>query len=315
MSRRVRATLIGLASLLLCLTGIPAVAATSTATALTASTYSTNGADTCLNCHADPDVLGIFRTAHARPDDPRGPFGHGGLQCEACHGPGGLHARRMGLQRGGIVDFGPKATASVERQNQMCLTCHQSDAATQWATSAHAASDVACADCHRLHQSDDPVRELATQVDVCGKCHVAERAALFKPSRHPLRDGTMDCTSCHSPHGSSGPASLVADTVNDTCTSCHAEFRGPVLWEHQPVTENCDNCHSPHGTVQPALLKERPPFLCQQCHEAAGHPSAPQTPTGLPGRMPSPYLLVGGCVNCHSQVHGSNDPSGQYLMR
>lgn len=315
MSRRVHATLIGLASLLLCLTGIPAVAATSAAAPLTAATYSTNGADTCLKCHADPDVLGIFRTAHARPDDPRGPFGHGGLQCEACHGPGGLHASRMGIPRGGIVDFGPGAQSSVERQNQMCLSCHQSDAARDWAASAHAANDVACADCHRLHQSDDPVRDLATQVQVCAKCHLSERAALLKPYRHPLRDGTMDCTSCHSPHGSSGPASLVADTVNDTCTSCHAEFRGPFLWEHQPVTENCDNCHSPHGTVQPALLKERPPFLCQQCHEAAGHPSTPQTPVGLPGRLPSPFLLVGGCVNCHSQVHGSNDPSGEYLLR
>ena len=277
--------------------------------------YSPHGADTCLNCHFEPNIMAIFRTAHARPDDPRGPFGHGGLQCEACHGPGGAHVRARGRQHAGIVDFGPQAQASVQRQNRMCLTCHQSNTAHDWAASAHAANNVACADCHRLHQSDDPVQNVATQLDVCGKCHVAERLAVFKPSRHPLRDGTMDCTSCHSPHGSSGPASLVANTVNETCTNCHAEFRGPFLWEHQPVTENCDDCHEPHGTVQPSLLKERPPFLCQQCHEAAGHPSAPQTPTGLPGGMPSPFLLVGGCVNCHSQVHGSNDPSGQALMR
>lgn len=125
----------------------------------------------------------------------------------------------------------------------------------------------------------------------------------------------MACTSCHSPHGSSATASLVHETVNETCTSCHAQYRGPFLWEHQPVNEDCSNCHEPHGSVQPALLKARPPFLCQQCHEAAGHPSAPNTPAGLPSGMPSPFLLAGGCVNCHSQVHGSNHPSGSLLMR
>jgi len=27
------------------------------------------------------------------------------------------------------------------------------------------------------------------------------------------------------------------------------------------------------------------------------------------------FLLAGGCINCHSQVHGSNHPSGVKLMR
>lgn len=280
----------------------------------TGSPYTDQGADTCLTCHSDnTDVLAIFRTAHARPGDPRGPFGHGGLQCEACHGPGRAHARSGSPLR--IIVFGPKSHTSVAQQNQMCLTCHQTNAAHAWAGSAHAANDVGCADCHRLHQVDDPVRNVATQIDVCAHCHQAETAAVLKPSRHPLRERTMACTSCHSPHGSSAPASLVADTVNETCTTCHAQYRGPFLWEHQPVTENCDNCHEPHGSVQPALLRARSPFLCQQCHEAAGHPSAPQTPRGLPSGMPSPFLLVGSCLNCHSQVHGSNAPSGNMLMR
>ena len=35
----------------------------------------------------------------------------------------------------------------------------------------------------------------------------------------------------------------------------------------------------------------------------------------LAGATPSAYLLAGGCLNCHSQVHGSNSPSGRALMR
>jgi DmsE family decaheme c-type cytochrome len=279
------------------------------------SSYSAQGADTCLGCHDDPSVTGIFRTKHAQPDDPHGPFGHGGLQCEACHGPGGAHVKAGGGPLAGMVDFGAKALAPPLKQNAQCLACHQANAARDWATSAHASSDVACASCHTLHAAKDPVKSAATQIEVCTSCHQAQHTDLFKPSHHPLREGKMACTSCHSPHGSTAPAQLVKNTVTETCTSCHAEYRGPFLWEHQPVAEDCTNCHDPHGSAQTALLKIRTPFLCQTCHEGAGHPSIVNTPQGLPGASPSGYLLAGGCINCHSQVHGSNSPSGRALMR
>ena len=278
--------------------------------------YSPQGADTCLGCHGgDANVTGIFRTKHARPNDPNGPFGHGGLQCEACHGPGGAHVAAGGGPLAGMHDFGPKALTPAVQQNAVCLGCHQSNAAHAWGSSAHAASDVACASCHDLHKPKDPVLTAATQIEVCTGCHQAQHTDLLKPSHHPMREGKMGCTACHSPHGSTAPAQLVKNTVNETCTSCHAEYRGPFLWEHQPVTEDCSNCHQPHGSVQPALLKIRTPFLCQTCHEGAGHPSIANTPQGLPGGAPSAYLLAGGCINCHSQVHGSNHPSGRALMR
>ncbi len=281
-----------------------------------ASAYSRKGADTCLACHDDDAVMGIFHTKHARPDDPRGPFGHGGLQCEACHGPGGAHVQAKGRPLAGIVDFGPKAHTPAAMQNAQCLGCHQSNAAHDWASSPHAAADVACASCHQLHAPKNPLLKAQTQIEVCVTCHQAQRSDLSKPSHHPLREGTMACTSCHSPHGSTAPAQLVKNTINETCTTCHAEYRGPFLWEHQPVIDGCTNCHDAHGSVQPALLKMRPPFLCQTCHEGAGHPSIVSTPQGLAGgASPSGYLLAGGCTNCHSQVHGSNAPSGRAFMR
>ncbi len=279
------------------------------------SGFSPKGADSCLGCHSDAGVTGIFRTKHARPDDPHGPFGHDGMQCEACHGPGGAHVKAGGGPLAGMIDFGPKAETPVPLQNAQCLGCHQSNAAHDWATSAHAASNVACASCHTLHAPKDPILTAASQVEVCTTCHQAQRTDLFKPSHHPLREGTMACTSCHSPHGSTAPAMLVKNTITETCTGCHAEYRGPFLWEHQPVAENCANCHDPHGSAQPALLKLRTPFLCQTCHEGAGHPSIANTPKGLAGSSPSAFLLNGGCVSCHSQVHGSNHPSGRDLMR
>jgi hypothetical protein len=66
------------------------------------------------------------------------------------------------------------------------------------------------------------------------------------------------------------------------------------------------------------MLKTRPPFLCQQCHEVQGHPAVGYTPDGLPGgsgTQSGAFLLAGSCTNCHSKVHGSNHPSGSKLMR
>ena len=57
--------------------------------------YSREGADTCLSCHEDAATLALFKGAHANPGDPNGPFGHGQLQCEACHGPSGDHSGRV----------------------------------------------------------------------------------------------------------------------------------------------------------------------------------------------------------------------------
>jgi len=314
--RRIDRALAVLGTAWLALALLPAIAADAPPAPAT-SGYTAQGADTCLGCHDDPEVAAIFRTAHGRPTDPRAPFGHGQLQCEACHGPGNAHARTKGKNKVPVIRFGGKSGTPVATQNEQCLGCHRGTA-PHWQGNAHAANDVSCADCHKSHSATDPVRVVATQVEVCSRCHQSQHADLLKPSHHPLLEGKMACTGCHAPHGSTSPALLVKSTVTETCTGCHTEYRGPFLWEHAPVTDDCTICHQPHGSAQPSLLKTRPPFLCQQCHQVQGHPSAAYTPDGLPGGGGPPggaFLLAGGCVNCHSQVHGSNHPSGSKLMR
>ena len=125
----------------------------------------------------------------------------------------------------------------------------------------------------------------------------------------------MACTACHDPHGSTAEFLLARQNVNETCYACHAEKRGPFLWEHAPVAEDCTECHAQHGSSQPGMLKQRGPLLCQQCHSQAGHPSIVQGNAALSAGTPSSYLLGANCLNCHAQIHGSNHPSGAFFTR
>jgi DmsE family decaheme c-type cytochrome len=199
----------------------------------------------------------------------------------------------------------------------MCLGCHEKSIGGAWHSGPHDTNDVSCAACHDSHTKKDAVLARSTQPEVCYTCHVGERSQFTKPYSHPLHQGKIACGDCHTPHGTTAEKQLVKNSVNDTCYECHAEKRGPFVWEHAPVSENCDSCHAPHGSTTPGMLKARGPILCQSCHSQQNHPSYSYGPSNLPGGGGPPVttLAVGNCMNCHSQVHGSNHPSGSTLTR
>jgi len=279
--------------------------------------YSRKGADTCIACHGDAEILSLFHTKHGAPSNSNGPFGDGQLQCEACHGPGGPHTGRIrrGQERPSVIRFGPDSAAPIAEQNGMCLTCHNNNVGFSWHTGAHPSDEVACVDCHDLHTSTDAVRQTSTQPDVCFGCHQMQRTETQKAFSHPIFEGKMDCMGCHNMHGDTVATQLARLNVNDTCHQCHAEKRGPYLWEHAPVSEDCTLCHAPHGSNHPGMLTKRVPLLCQGCHSQSGHPSVAYDAGGLASDTPSRFLLGQSCANCHTQVHGSNHPSGSKLMR
>jgi DmsE family decaheme c-type cytochrome len=281
--------------------------------------YSAKGADTCLSCHDEEAINGVFHTKHGQPADARSPFGKGQLQCEACHGPGGNHTKKVkkGESRPPMIRFGRDSETPVSTQNAMCLGCHEKTIGAAWHIGPHDTNNVSCAACHDLHVTKDPVLARSTQPEVCYTCHVAERSQFMKPYAHPVKQGKLACSDCHAPHGTTADAQLVRATLNETCYECHAEKRGPFLWEHAPVAENCANCHAPHGSTSPGMLTARGPLLCQSCHSQQNHPSFSYGPSNLPGGSGPPVttLALGNCMNCHSQVHGSNHPSGSTLTR
>lgn len=248
--------------------------------------------------------------------------------CEACHGPSRVHVESGGGKGVGLVGFGKNANASAEQQNAQCLQCHDKGMRLFWRGSQHESRGLTCVTCHQVMQRhtesvrfQEPLEDnrsfvKSTRAEVCFQCHPMRRAQLQRSSHMPFREGKVTCSSCHNPHGSPNPKQLLEATVNENCYKCHAERRGPFLWEHPPVMENCLNCHDAHGSSNPQLLKVRAPRLCQQCHAMSdsgpGHTGVPFSAAVGKG---SHFAFNRSCTNCHSQVHGSNHPSGVRFHR
>lgn len=295
--------------------------------------YAPNDPKTCLSCHDSHPVSFIFQTPMGRSGDARTPFGAGHHGCESCHGPSGAHAKQKKVNGKLIlpavlfkkpkIDVGVGASP-VSVQNKRCESCHTKTAALMhWIGSTHQRFKVGCTSCHAVHAASDPVLAKTTQPQVCFKCHTQIRQRFHEFSHMPVLEGQMTCSSCHAPMGSVGPHLLKAATVNETCYACHADKRGPFLFEHQPVRESCLNCHVPHGSNQPFLLKEPENFLCSTCHSTAhnqsggafgGGGSVPHSPIGTPKVLPE-LVNQEHCTACHSQIHGSNSPSGAFFFR
>ena len=272
----------------------------------------------------------ILKTPHAVKGDARTPFAQHG--CESCHGASPEHVASAAKVKDGekpvppAIVFKGHDAAPVATRNQTCLTCHEEGMRMNWQSSQHEANNVACTNCHTLHVAKDEVLVRMTQPERCFSCHSQQRADSFKLSHHPIEEGKVVCADCHNVHGSPGPKLLKEFTVNETCYTCHADKRGPFLWEHEPVREDCDSCHTPHGSTQARLLKQRPSFLCSTCHQEGGHQSAVFSGNVTPGLNAAlgntttqgtvnPRMISRGCVNCHSQVHGSNSQGGAFFTR
>jgi DmsE family decaheme c-type cytochrome len=255
----------------------------------------------CADCHED--LVGHFQqTAHGRIG---AAWSGATAGCAGCHGDTAKH-----LESGDPADIAvprePQAAAST------CLDCHnQPEVRSHWQGSVHQREGLGCTSCHAIHEPRDDAGDLlaaASESELCQDCHVEQKAGWWKRSAHPLRFGQLTCSDCHNPHGGVGDALVRQASVNDLCYACHAEKRGPFLYEHAPVRENCLSCHQAHGSNHDNLLVTQDSRLCQSCHMQGRH----QTVAGAPEDV---WMFNRSCLNCHPAVHGSNHPSGIILQR
>ena len=269
-------------------------------------------ADACSACHED--AAGQLKgTRHWAKKDPRSPLAT--HSCESCHGPGATHVDNKSNKKEEIdmMVFGEESIIPMEQQNSMCLKCHQRDHSS-WQASNHGRNEVGCTTCHKVHgNSDKQLKE--KELDLCGKCHQDKKFAMQSVSHHPVREGKLECSSCHNPHGTNSEANIKGTSINDLCFKCHAEKRGPFVYDHPPVAEDCATCHEPHGSIHNNLLKANMPFLCQRCHVFSGHTNAYAEQNTAGGTSPSQRMYGSSCMDCHPRIHGSNHPSGKFFNR
>jgi DmsE family decaheme c-type cytochrome len=267
------------------------------------------GSDTCIACH-DEQEKSYVDSPHGKAANPRAPAAARG--CETCHGPGEKH----------IEDPADNTTLrkftrmSPRDANDTCLSCHTRSPHTLWRGSPHETRNLACINCHSVHNPQSPQAHLktATEVELCATCHRVQATKIKRVSHMPLQENKMSCSTCHNPHGSTNVRQLrVGNWINESCVSCHTEKRGPFLFEHAAGRESCVSCHDPHGSSNERLLVAKLPMLCQRCHIGTRHPSTIYDSAAFQNK--SVRVIGRACVNCHSQIHGSNHPAGQAFTR
>lgn len=267
------------------------------------------GDATCLTCHAEM-TKGYADSAHGRKTLSHSPAASQG--CESCHGPGATHADDPSIA--GAITLMTKLPP--RQANEACLSCHKGSSHALWRGSAHDARNMSCASCHSVHNFKSAQAQLKTrtEAETCGSCHKLQARKVLRIGHMPLAEGKMECSSCHNPHGATNVKLLRAGNwINESCVSCHAEKRGPFLFEHAAGRESCVTCHDPHGSSNDRMLVAKLPMLCQRCHIGTRHPSTIYDNRAVAAK--SNRIIGRGCINCHQNIHGSNHPSGGTFLR
>jgi len=176
------------------------------------------GDDTCATCHEK--VVKNFKLAqHSRIPlralKDQAEKGVDKIGCEACHGPGSLHAEAGGGKGKFVVNPGRKPEA--------CLQCHTDIKAQMHLPYHHPVTEgkMSCNDCHDPHGDDihNPKGLFVSRVNAtCAKCHREQaRPRVFE--HEALREG---CTTCHAVHGSINDK-LLTERDNNVCLKCHGQ--------------------------------------------------------------------------------------------
>ena len=249
--------------------------------------------ETCLACHEGYNA-GLAGTAHRLSSEISNPSAE--IACVTCHSGGEVHIEDPSVDN--ISNPSNMEHADVEA---MCSGCHQPHLGLgTTGMDPHIGQDMDCSTCHSVHGGREALL-VDEEAGFCGECHVAITNEFRQTSNHPLTDQNVSCIDCHS-FTVAGTADF-GHGSNATCESCHSEQTGPFFFAHEATSSfsteghGCVSCHSPHGSPNDRLLNQPDDGMCQQCH------GTPPLHTTTHGGIGTQY----GCIECHSQVHGSFD--------
>ncbi|HUJ85743.1 MAG TPA: cytochrome b/b6 domain-containing protein [Burkholderiales bacterium] len=298
-----------------CLAGVPSLAAAADTPAAPGGAQASGQAaeqlnnETCLACHGTegfqvPGPDGKMRDLHV--DSAR--FGHsvhGKRMCVECHKDIQQIPHRPGVQhKVSCVECHEDLWAQAQREGKTAQFARLGVVVEQingYMKSIHARPSRAdqsrtnatcynCHDAHYVYPKGSPAWEQwrLTVPDICGKCHVKERAE-YATSIHGelvLKYGIQAapvCADCHSMHNVESPKlASVRVLITKNCGKCHQEqlrtylgtYHGQITQLGYGYTAKCFDCHGhhtikrvddPRSSVYPANRLE----TCQKCHQGA----------------------------------------------
>ena len=226
-------------------------------------------------------------------------------------------------------------TTAGDRNENLCLRCHDQGVNVPKGGSRHAALDMGCNACHSTHKIGAPDKRenqfhlTKDSPALCLGRHDLKEQAL-KKAHHNQPIENADCLTCHDPHQSNKPKlaqkfqhapfesgdcetchaaakeGKVVLTNTDSralCVTCHseqAEQMQKATVQHPGAQGECIACHSPHASKSDRLLSPDPVKVCENCHseQAQLHKTAP---------VLHPAAFRDGCFTCHNG-HGGQRP-------
>jgi predicted CXXCH cytochrome family protein len=168
-----------------------------------------SGIELCEGCHYE-EVTDTFNRSriHWPVVDDQG--------CINCHAP---HAS-------------PEKGLLKDSALAVCGECHSDTLARQERSQTEhpPVAEGECAECHAPHSSDNLfLLQEPSELELCENCHEWQTH-----STHPIGEEvgdprnqnlTLQCSSCHRTHGTEYKHFIYYDTINESCTQCHTEYR------------------------------------------------------------------------------------------
>ncbi len=267
----------------------------------------------CITCHADMNAADLKGTVH--PPAVR--------DCLTCHSPHTSDNKYLLLK-----------PESGNKQENLCLTCHNQGVNVPTGGSRHPALDMGCDTCHVTHKVGEKGKEefdyhlTKASPALCLDCHDATSADLIKAHQgQPF--GSANCVQCHNPHQSDqahllqrythppfaggqceichqpakdGKVVLTQPEAKAICVTCHAEQAEKIekaKVQHPGAQGDCTTCHNPHAGKTPGFIQPDPVNACLACHTDQAEL--------LKKKYRHQPAFEQGCAICH-EPHGGDNP-------